>query len=127
MLGVRDDKDNAAPAAFVSTAFKGVADIRSYKGSAERDADLKAGRIDVSFAFVTQQLNAVSGPGGDALKLAGPVFLGGPLGPGAGVALRESDPELKSKFDAALKAASEDGTLKALFLQWFHADWSPPM
>jgi octopine/nopaline transport system substrate-binding protein len=126
LVGVREDGNNARLVAFLNAAFKDI-DLRTYKTSEERDADLKAGRIAVSFAWVTHQLNALSHPGGDTLKLAGPVFIAGPLGPGVGVALRETDPELKAKFDAAIKAANEDGTLKVLFLKWFHSDWSPPM
>jgi octopine/nopaline transport system substrate-binding protein len=127
VVGVRTDGwENAQLADFFSKAFNDVATVRTYKTSAERDTDLMAGRIDASLAYVTQQLNALSQPGGDALKLAGPVFLNGPLGPGVGVALREGDPELKLKFDAAIKQSIADGTLKTLFLKWFHVDWTPP-
>jgi octopine/nopaline transport system substrate-binding protein len=127
VVGVRsDDWINAQLADFVSNSLKDVATIRTYKTAEERDADLKAGRIDASFAYVTQQLNALNQPGGDALNLAGPVLLNGPLGPGVGVALREGDPELKSMFDSAIKESIADGTLKALFLKWFHIDWTPP-
>jgi octopine/nopaline transport system substrate-binding protein len=125
VVGVRTDDVNALLADFLNTSFK-EATIRTYKTSEERDTDLKAGRIDASFGYVTQQLNALNKPGGDALKLAGPIFLNGPFGPGVGVALRQSDPELKSKFDAAIKESVDDGTLKTLFLKWFHVDWTPP-
>ena len=42
-----------------------------------------------------------------------------PLGGGVGMGLRESDTELKEKFDAAITAMKEDGTLNALRVKWF--------
>jgi octopine/nopaline transport system substrate-binding protein len=118
---------NYPPLVDVATIYlKDVAAIRTYETRVERDAALKSGHIDAAFLHYTQGLNALAGPGGDMLKLAGPVLLNGPLGPGLGVALRESDPDLEVKFDAAIRAANADGTSKALFLKWFHTDWSPP-
>jgi octopine/nopaline transport system substrate-binding protein len=107
--------------------LKNVSEIRTFATRVARDAELKAGHIDVGFDFYTQCLISLNKPGGDTLKLAGPALLNGPLGPGIGVALRDSDPELKAKFDSAIKDTNADGTLKALFLKWFHVDWSPPM
>jgi octopine/nopaline transport system substrate-binding protein len=127
VVGVRTDGDNARFADFLSNSFRDVVRIRTYRTSAERDDDLKVGRVDASFGSVTQELNTLNQPGGDALKLAGPVFVNGQLGAGVGVALREGDPELKSLFDSAIKSSIGDGTLKMLFLKWFHTDWTPPM
>ena len=41
-----------------------------------------------------------------------------PLGGGVGMGLRESDTELKEKFDAAITSMKEDGTLNALIEEW---------
>ena len=44
------------------------------------------------------------------------------LGGGIGLGLRESDTELKAKFDAAITSMKEDGSLNALIVKWFGAD-----
>ena len=45
-----------------------------------------------------------------------------PLGGGIGLGLRESDTELKDKFDAAITSMKEDGTLNDLLKKWFGED-----
>ena len=52
------------------------------------------------------------------------VFVGDPvpLGGGVGMGLRESDGELKEKFDAAITAMKEDGSLNELLKKWFGDD-----
>ncbi|PRY23744.1 amino acid ABC transporter substrate-binding protein (PAAT family) [Aliiruegeria haliotis] len=45
-----------------------------------------------------------------------------PLGGGIGMGVRESDTELKAKFDAAITAMKEDGTLNAMLKKWFGDD-----
>ena len=53
---------------------------------------------------------------GGALVFAGEdVQLGG----GVGMGLRESDAELKGKFDAAIQSMKDDGTLNAMITKWF--------
>ncbi|MDE4132010.1 transporter substrate-binding domain-containing protein [Phaeobacter sp. QD34_3] len=48
------------------------------------------------------------------------MFVGGdvPLGGGIGMAFRESDDELRGKFDAAITSMKEDGSLNALITKW---------
>ena len=52
------------------------------------------------------------------------VFVGDPvpLGGGVGMGLRESDGELKEKFDTAITAMKEDGSLNELLKKWFGDD-----
>jgi polar amino acid transport system substrate-binding protein len=52
------------------------------------------------------------------------VFVGDfvPLGGGVGLGLRESDQELKEKFDAAITSMKEDGSLNPLIVKWFGPD-----
>ena len=45
-----------------------------------------------------------------------------PLGGGIGMAFRESDPELRAKFDAAIQSMKDDGTLNALIVEHLGAD-----
>ncbi len=42
-----------------------------------------------------------------------------PLGGGIGMGVRESDAELKGKFDAAIQSMKDDGTLNAMIKKWF--------
>lgn len=44
---------------------------------------------------------------------------GVPLGGGIGMGIRESDAELKAKFDAAIDSMKADGTLNALLVKYF--------
>ncbi|MBN2905205.1 MAG: transporter substrate-binding domain-containing protein [Rhodobacteraceae bacterium] len=48
------------------------------------------------------------------------VFVGDdvPLGGGIGMALRESDPELRDKFSAAIQSMKDDGTLNEMIVKW---------
>ncbi len=50
----------------------------------------------------------------DLMIVGDPVALGG----GVGMGLRESDGELKAKFDAAIQSMKDDGTLNALIEKW---------
>ncbi len=42
-----------------------------------------------------------------------------PLGGGVGMGVRESDGELKGKFDAAIQSMKDDGTLNDMIKKWF--------
>ena len=44
------------------------------------------------------------------------------LGGGIGIGLRESDTELRAKFDAAIQSMKDDGTLNTLITKWFGED-----
>ncbi len=41
-----------------------------------------------------------------------------PLGGGVGMGIRESDGELKAKFDAAIQSMKDDGSLNAMITKW---------
>ena len=52
--------------------------------------------------------------------------IGGPVwGGGEGLGFRQADTDLKTKFDTAIKAAIDDGTVKKLALKWFKLDVTP--
>ncbi|NRP12419.1 Lysine/arginine/ornithine-binding periplasmic protein [Aliiroseovarius sp. xm-m-379] len=40
------------------------------------------------------------------------------IGGGVGMGIRESDPELRAKFDAAIQSMKDDGTLNTLIAKW---------
>ena len=45
-----------------------------------------------------------------------------PLGGGVGMGLRESDVELREKFNAAIQSMKDDGTLNPMIIKWFGED-----
>ena len=102
VIGVQVSTTNAG---FVEKYFKGVAEIRDYKTTEQHDLDLKAGRIDATFAAMSYQNDVVAKPDNAEMALAGATFTGGVLGSGVGVGLRKADTELKASFDAAIKSA----------------------
>ena len=107
---------------FLKTYLSSYAEIRTYPTNEEQDLDLQAGRIDMAFASSSYLISTLAKPGGDQVKLSGPLVTGGLLGAGSGVGLRKSDPELKTMFDDAIKAAIADGTMSKLSMQWFKID-----
>ena len=57
----------------------------------------------------------VDASGGTLMFVGEDVALGG----GIGMGIRESDTELKAKFDAAITAMKDDGTLNTMITKWF--------
>ncbi|MCW3474341.1 transporter substrate-binding domain-containing protein [Rhodovastum sp. RN2-1] len=110
----------------LNTYFKGVTEIRTYPTTEEHDLDLQAGRVDAALASTSYFASTLSKPGGDQMKLSGPLFTGGLLGKGTGIGLRKSDADLKALLDKGLNEALADGTIKTLSLKWFKVDISPP-
>ena len=110
-----------------NTYLKDVAaEIRTYKTTQEEDLDIQAGRIDVICGSQATLAASLAAPGGDVAVMAGPLVRGGPIGLGAGVGLRKTDPELKTMFTTAIQAAKADGTTKALSMKWFKVDLTAP-
>src|SRR5476651_484386 len=110
---------------FIDQNFKDVATIREYGSSAEAILDLLAGRIDVAFDDVTFFNSVMDKPENKPLVFTGPVIKGPIWGEGEALGFRQKDTELKAKFDAALKEAMADGTIKKLSEKWFKADLTP--
>jgi octopine/nopaline transport system substrate-binding protein len=111
-------------AKFIHDNFGDIADIREYKTSAERDIDLQNGRIDLGFddaIYFSGVFEAMKGE----LVFTGPTIAGSIWGDGIALAVRKSDPELRDKFNEAIKSALADGTVKTLSMKWFKADVSP--
>jgi len=84
----------------------------------ETVAAVRNGEADAVFADRDYLVPLVEASGGE-LVFVGPDV---PLGGGVGMGLRESDAELKQKFDAAITSMKEDGTLNALLVKWFGED-----
>lgn len=112
-------------AAFLDKYLKGVIQVREYKTTEQHDLDLLAGRVDAVMASMAYLTTASKKLGNEDMQIVGPRFQGGLLGRGSSIGLRKSDPELKAKFDDAIKAAQADGTITKLSEKWFGFDVTP--
>lgn len=81
----------------------------------ETVAAVKNGEADAVFADEDYLIPIAAESGGDMQIVGEPV----PLGGGIGIGVRQSDGELKAKFNAAITSMKEDGTLNALITEWF--------
>ena len=98
----------------VKQFLDGDGTIREYNTTQEHDLDLKAGRADLVAASLAYFTAVKKKPGFEHVRIVGPHFQGGLLGPGIGAAFPKGDTALKAKFDDAIKVAIEDGTVKSL-------------
>jgi octopine/nopaline transport system substrate-binding protein len=110
---------------FAEKYLKDTVEIREYKSTEAHDLDLAAGRIDAILADSATVRGTLAKPEFKDYVLVGPGFTGGVLGRGVGVGLRKDDTDLKQMFDEAIKAATADGTIKALSEKWFKGDLTP--
>jgi octopine/nopaline transport system substrate-binding protein len=110
---------------FANEAFKGVATVKEYKTTDDRDLDLKAGRIDVSLDDQPALVQMLAKPDASDLTLSGPLLKGGAFGVGSGMGLRKSDADLTAMFNNALKAAFADGSVLKYSMKWFKLDTTP--
>ena len=81
----------------------------------ETVAAVKNGEADAVFADKDYLAPIAAESGGALVMLANEVQLGG----GVGMGLRESDTELKDKFNAAIQSMKDDGTLNTMIKKWF--------
>lgn len=84
----------------------------------ETVAAVRNGEADAVFADRDYLAPLVDESGGELMFVGEPV----PLGGGIGLGLRESDTELRDKFDAAITTMKADGSLNALLIKWFGED-----
>ncbi|WP_212524474.1 transporter substrate-binding domain-containing protein [Actibacterium sp. MT2.3-13A] len=81
----------------------------------ETIAAVKNGEVDAVLADKGFLEPIVAESGGALVMISDDVM----LGDGIGMGLRESDTELKAKFDAAIGEMKADGSLNALIAKWF--------
>ena len=84
----------------------------------ETVAAVRTGEADAVFADKDYLVPIVNESNGDLVIVSEDVTLGG----GIGMGLRQSDTELRGKFDAAIASMKEDGTLNTMILKWFGED-----
>jgi octopine/nopaline transport system substrate-binding protein len=103
----------------------GKATLRLYRSGEEALLDLKNGRIDIMLNSRAFLAASVLLPGNENLVLTGPFWKGGLLASGVGVGVRKEDSDLLIQFNAAIAAASADGTIAHLSARWFKFDATP--
>ncbi|WP_299146463.1 transporter substrate-binding domain-containing protein [uncultured Tateyamaria sp.] len=107
----------AAQTATIQAGYiaEGNAALIEFATPEETVAAVRNGEADAVFADKDYLVPLVEASGGELMFVGEDVGLGG----GVGMGLRESDGELKGKFDAAITSMKEDGTLNALLVKWF--------
>lgn len=111
----------------IRTYFGDGVEIRTYKSSPERDLDLKAGRIDAGFDSGVYGTSTLAKPGNEDLAMTGPLMKGAMLATEVALGMRKGEPELKAKFDAAIREAAADGTIRKLSVKWSKLDLTPTL
>jgi len=81
----------------------------------ETIAAVKNGEADAVLADKDYLAPIVAESGGELMFVGEDIQLGG----GIGMGLRESDAELKAKFNAAIDSMKADGTLNTMLVKWF--------
>jgi octopine/nopaline transport system substrate-binding protein len=109
----------------INAYFGDTVTVRAYKSSGERDLDLKAGRIDAGFDSGVYGTSMLAKPGNEDLTMTGPLVKGAMLATEVAMGMRKGEAELKEKFDAAIKAAADDGVIRALSERWSKLDLTP--
>jgi polar amino acid transport system substrate-binding protein len=84
----------------------------------ETVAAVRNGEADAVLADKDFLAPIVAESGGQFVFVGDDVSLGG----GIGMGLRQSDTELAAKFDAAITAMKDDGSLNAMIQKWFGAE-----
>jgi polar amino acid transport system substrate-binding protein len=107
---------------FASAKFEG-ADIRLYPTPDEYKLDLESGRIDAAIDDVVVLSDWVNSEAGACCKVLG-TLVPDPVinGPGAGIAIREGEEELRQKFNDAIAAIRADGTYEEIRKKYFDFD-----
>ncbi|MDB6177576.1 transporter substrate-binding domain-containing protein [Paracoccus sp. Z330] len=96
------------------------ATLLEYATPDETVAAVRNGEADAVFADKDYLVPIVEESGGELVWVDGYDTV--PLGEGIGMGLRQSDAELKDKFDAVITEMKADGSLNELIKKWFGED-----
>lgn len=126
LAGTKDDAVNGIVAAQVSTLQSGYvaeseATLVEFATPDETIAAVKNGEADAVLADDGFLRKYVDESNGELIFLAPTVELGG----GVGLGLRESDTDLRDKFNAGIDTMKKDGSLNALIAKWFDGKEAP--
>jgi len=110
-------KNVAAQTATIQAAYVANSDgtVVEFATPDETIAAVRSGEADAVLADKAFLEPIVAESGGELIFVGEDVAIGG----GVGMGIRESDTELKEKFDAAITSMKEDGTLNELIAKWF--------
>lgn len=108
-------------AQLLERVFPGVR-LKAYDTIEHAALDLTSGRVDALFTARTT-VATITGRG--RIAAAGPSFVHGPLGHGAGMAVRRGNEALRARLDHAIAQAIADGTTARLSASWFGFDVTP--
>ncbi|RMD49481.1 MAG: amino acid ABC transporter [Alphaproteobacteria bacterium] len=86
----------------------------------ETIAAVRNGEADAVLADKSYLAPIVAESNGEFVFVGDDVYIGG----GVGMGVRESDTELKEKFNAAIRSMKADGSLNKLIVKWFGKDAS---
>ncbi|WP_282091294.1 transporter substrate-binding domain-containing protein [Epibacterium ulvae] len=119
-IGLSEDADIdgvvASQTSTIQSAYvaESGATLLEYATGDELIAALRSGEADSVF-FQGSFLEPIVEENADIVWVGEPV----PLGGGVAMGIRESDAELKAKFDAAIEKMKADGSLNTLISKWF--------
>lgn len=110
----------SAQTATIQSAYiaESGATLLEFATADETIAAVQNGEVDAVFADYDFLAPVVEASGGALMFVGEEVALGG----GVGMGIRESDNELRDKFNAAIDSMKADGSLNALIAKWFGED-----
>src|SRR3712207_6500796 len=95
-------------------------DLKLYPTSEEYKLDLQSGRIDAAMDDIVVLSQWVDSPEGACCKILAPLPRDPVInGPGAGIAVRKGDDELREAFNKAIDDIRADGTYQAINGKYF--------
>jgi polar amino acid transport system substrate-binding protein len=120
LAGTKDDAVNGVVAAQTATiqasyVTESGATLVEFATPDETIAAVKNGEADAVLADDAYLKPFIDESGGELIFLGPKVQIGG----GVGMGFRESDTDLKAKFDAAIDTMKKDGSLNELIAKWF--------
>jgi polar amino acid transport system substrate-binding protein len=108
--GIVAAQTNTIQAAFIAASGATLVEFATPEETVAAVANGEADAVLADKAYLTP----IAEERADMMLLSQEELIGG----GVGMGLRESDGELKAKFDAAIGSMKEDGTLNALLEKW---------
>jgi lysine-arginine-ornithine-binding protein len=105
---------------YLQAMYDGVVEIRGYENIDQINADLQAGRIDLSFIEQLAAVEFLNTPEGQDFEFVGPEIKDKAIfGEGAGAVFRQDDDALREQIDAAIRSLYEDGTFDEIAKKFF--------
>jgi lysine-arginine-ornithine-binding protein len=105
---------------YLRAKYAGIVEPRGYENIDQINADLVAGRIDLSFNEALAQAEFLKEPEGADFEFVGPEIMDTEIfGVGVGAVFRKGEDDLRGRIDAALRDVYKDGTFDKIAAQYF--------